>query len=179
MKTRNLSTISMILTLGALSATGATPEQAASASKPAMGKMEMSHDHMMMATEPHHVLAMAYHQNLAAFAKALHEQTASEGPLNIDFARTAVSEMRRSFDQMKQHHQEHMAGMSAEMRAKMEAKTSGMMEKMQARQADMNTQLTALEEEVRSASPDAKRVSTLADSVHTHLTEMAAMHKGC
>jgi hypothetical protein len=168
MKTRSLSTIAAILTLGALSATAATPEQAASATKPAMGKMERSHDHMMMVTEPHHVLAMAYHQNLAAFAKALHEQTASEGPLNIDFARTAVSEMRRSFDQMKQHHQEHMAGMSAEMRAKMDAKmgaTSGMMEKMQTHQADMNTQLTALEQEVNSASPDAKKVSTLAGSV--------------
>ena len=179
MKTRSLSTISMILTLGALSATAATPEQAASASKPAMGKMEMSHDHMMMASEPHHVLAMAYHQNLAAFAKALHEQTASEGPLNIDFARTAVSEMRRSFDQMKQHHQEHMAGMSAEMRAKMDARMSGMMEKMQTHQAELNTQLTALEQEIQSASPDAKKVSTLADSVHTHLTEMSKMHKGC
>ena len=179
MKTRSLSTISMILTLGALSATAATPEQAASASKPAMGKMQMSHDHMMMAAEPHHVLAMAYHQNLAAFAKALHEQTASEGPLNIDFARTAVSEMRRSFDQMKQHHQEHGAGMSAEMRAKMDARMSGMMEKMQTHQAELNTQLTALEQEIQSASPDAKKVSTLADSVHTHLTEMSKMHKGC
>ena len=80
---------------------------------------------------------------------------------------------------MKQHHQEHMAGMSAEMRAKMDAKMSGMMEKMQTHQADMNTQFTALEQEVRSASPDAKNVSTLADGVHTHLTEMAKMHKGC
>ena len=179
MKTRTLSTISMILTLGALNATTATPEQAGSASKPAMGKIEMSHDHMMMATEPHHVLAMAYHENLAAFAKALHEQAAGAGPLNIDFARTAVSEMRRSFDQMKQHHQEHMAGMSAEMHAKMDAKMSGMMEKMQTHQADMNTQLTALEQEINSSSPDAKKISTLVDSVHTHLTEMATMHKGC
>ena len=183
MKTRTLSTISMILTLGALSATAATPEQAGSASKPAMGKMEMSHDHMMMATEPHHVLAMAYHENLAAFAKALHEQAASAGPLNIDFARTAVSEMRRSFDQMKQHHQEHMEGMSAKMHAKMDAKMdakmSGMVEKMQTHQADMNTQLTALEQEINSSSPDAKKISTLAGSVHTHLTEMATMHKGC
>ena len=179
MKTRTLSTISMILTLGALSATAATPEQAASANKPAMPKMEMSHDHMMMATEPHHVLAMAYHQNLAAFAKALHEQTASEGPLNTDFARTAVSEMRRSFDQMKQQHQEHMAGMGAEMHAKMDANMTGMMEKMQAHLAEMNTQLTALEQEINSASPDAKKVSALADSVHTHLTEMAKMHEGC
>ena len=182
MKTRALSTISMILTLGALGATAATPEQADSTSKPALGKMEMSHDHMM-ATEPHHVLAMAYHQNLAAFAKALHEQAASEGPLNIDFARSAVSEMRRSFDQMKQQHQEHMAGMSAEMHAKMDAKMgakmSEMMEKMQTHQADMNTQLTALEEEIHSSSPDTKKISALAEEVHEHLTDMAKMHEGC
>jgi polyhydroxyalkanoate synthesis regulator phasin len=179
MKTRALFTIPIILTLGALSATAATQEVAGSTSKPAMGKMEMSHDHMMMAGEPHHVLAMAYHQNLAAFAKALYEQAASAGPLNLDFARTAVSEMRRSFDQMKQHHQEHMAGMSAEMHAKMDTRMSGMMEKMQTHQADMNTQLTALEQEVNSASPDAKKISAFADSVHAHLTEMATMHEGC
>jgi hypothetical protein len=179
MKTRTLSTISIVLTFGALSATAAVPEQAGSASKPAMGKMVMSPDHMVMATEPHHVLAMAYHQNLAAFAKALHEQAASEGPLNIAFARTEVSEMRRSFDQMKQHNQEHMDGMSPEMHAKMDGKMSGMMEKMQTHQADMNTQLTALEQEINSATPDPKKISTLADSVHTHLTEMAKMHEGC
>lgn len=179
MKTRTLSTISMILTLGALSATAATPEQAGSASKPAMGKMDMSHDHMMMTTEPHHVLAMAYHQNLAAFAKALHEQATSAGTLNIDFARTAVSEMRRSFDQMKQHHKEHMEGMSAEMHAKMGAKMSGMMDKMQTHQADLNTQLTALEQEVNSSSPDAKKISTLAGGIHARLAEMTAMHEGC
>lgn len=179
MKTRTLSTLSLILALGALSAAAATSEQAASASKSAMGKMETSHDHMMMATEPHHVLAMAYHENLAAFARALHDQAALAGPLNIDFARSAVSEMRRSFDQMKQHHQEHMAGMSAEMHARMDAKMSGMMKKMQTHQADMNTQLTALELEINAASPDAKKVSTLADGIHAHLAEMAKMHEGC
>jgi polyhydroxyalkanoate synthesis regulator phasin len=169
----------MILTLGALSVTAATPEQPGAASKPATGKMGMSHDQMMMATEPHHVLAMAYHQNLAAFAQALHEQAASAGPLNIDFARTAVSEMRRSFDQMKQHHQEHMEGVSAEMHARMGTKMRGMMEKMQTHQADMNAQLTALEQEINSSAPNAKKISTLADSVHAHLTEMATMHEGC
>lgn len=179
MRRRTLPTISIILTLGALSATAATPGQSGSATKPVMEKMDMSHDHMMMATEPHHVLAMAYHQNLAAFARALHEQAASAGPLNLDFARTAVTEMRRSFDQMKQHHQEHMAGMSAEMHAKMDTRMGGMMEKMQAHQADMNTQLTALEQEINASSPDARKISTLADSVHAHLTEMATMHKGC
>ena len=47
--------------------------------------------------------------------------------------------------------------MSAEMHAKMDAKMSGMMEKMQAHQADMNAQLTALELEVLSATPERRR----------------------
>ena len=176
MKTRTVASISMILTLGALTAVAATTQHSDPAKKPAMqAKMSMSHDRMKMASEPHHVLAMAYHQNLAAFAKALHEQTTTAGPLNLDFARAAVSEMRRSFDQMKQHHQEHMKGMSTEMHTKM----SGMMEKMGTGQAEMNTQLTDLEQELLSTTPDAKKVSALADRVHTRLAEMAKMHDGC
>ena len=118
---------------------------------------------------------MAYHQNLAAFAKALHEQTMTAGPLDLDFARAAASEMRRSFDQMKQHHQEHMKGMSADKHAKM----AGMMEKMGTGQAEMNTRLTDLEQELLSATPDAKKVSDLANRVHTRLAEMTKMHEGC
>lgn len=175
MKTRTIASLSMILTLGALTAAAATTEQA-TATKPKMhDKMDMSHDHMKMVGEPHHVLAMAYHQNLAAFSKALHEQTTAAGPLNLDFARAAVSEMRRSFDQMKQHHQEHMKGMSADKHAKM----AGMMEKMGTRQAEMNTQITDLEQELRSPTPDSKKVSDLANRLHTRLAEMTKMHEGC
>ena len=55
---------------------------------------------MMMANERRHVLAMVYHQNLAAFAKALHEQTARANSVNVEFARAAVTDMRRSSDQI-------------------------------------------------------------------------------
>lgn len=175
MKTRTVASISTLLALGALTTAAASTEQAL-ATKPKMhDKMDMSHDHMKMASEPHHVLAMAYHQNLAAFAKALHEQTMPAGPLNLDFSRAAVSEMRRSFDQMKQHHQEHMKGMSADKHAKM----TGMMEKMGTGQAEMNTHLTDLEQELLSATPDPKKVSALASRLHTHIAEMAKMHQGC
>ena len=80
----------------------------------------MSHDQMMagMSKEPHHVLAMAYHQNLATFAKSLHERTMQASSVNVEFARAAVTEMRRSFDQMKQHHQEHMQAMNATCKLK-------------------------------------------------------------
>ena len=135
---------------------------------------EMSHDQMKMTNEPHHVLAMAYRQNLAAFAKVLQQQTAGAASVNIEFARAAVTEMRRSFDQMKQHHQEHMGTMSAEMHTKM----SGMMKQMEAHQTELNTQLMALEQEVQLSTPDAKKVATLAASVNSHIAAMSKLkHK--
>jgi polyhydroxyalkanoate synthesis regulator phasin len=177
MKTKVISTILMALSLGAFSAMATTAQtQKAQSQSAAQGKKEMSHDHMMMdmANEPHHVLAMAYHQNLATFAKALHEQTARASSVNVEFARAAVTEMRRSFDQMKQHHQEHMQTMSAEMHTKM----SGMMQQMETHQTELNTQLTALEQEVQSATPDPKKVSALASSVNSHLDAMSKMKQG-
>jgi hypothetical protein len=125
---------------------------------------------MEMAHEPHHVLAMAYQRNLAIFAKALHKQTTGASSVNLEFARAAVAEMRRSFDQMKQHHQACMQAMSAEMK--------GTMEKMEPHQKQLNDQLTALEQEAQSAAPDAKKVATLASTVVTHLDEMSKMHHG-
>ncbi len=131
---------------------------------------------MMMATGPHQALAMAYHESLAAFAKALQEQTANATAVDVDFARAAVAEMRRDFDQMKEHHEAHMKSMSAEMHAQMAGQMSGMMKQMETHQGELNTQLTALEQEVQSTKPDAKRVSTLAASVTAHLSAMAKMH---
>lgn len=170
----------MILSLVAPGAVAGATEQAPPAKRPAMSeKMTKPHDHMAMAAEPHHVLAMAYHQNLVAFAKALSEQTESAGPVNLDFARAAVGEMRRSFDQMKQHHEAHMQGMPADMHARMDPKTTEMMAGMEAHRAEMNTQLTALEKEVALSAPDAKTVSGLAAKFQGHLTKMSAMHAGC
>lgn len=129
---------------------------------------------MEMAHEPHHVLAMAYHRNLATFAKALHEQTAGASSVNLEFARAAVAEMRRSFDQMKQHHQACMQAMSAELQAKMQDK----MQQMEPQQNQLNDQLTALEQEAQSAAPDPTKVATFASNVLTHLDAMSKMHHG-
>lgn len=164
MKTKVISTALLALALCAFNAATIT----------AQGKKGMAHDHMMMAHEPHHALAMAYHQNLAAFAKALHDQTAGASSVNVEFARAAVTEMRRSFDQMKEHHQEHMQTMSAEMHTKM----SAMMPQMETHQTELNTQLMALEQEVQAGTPDAKKVATLAASVNAHLDAMSKMHQG-
>lgn len=181
MNTKAISTILMTLSLGAFSAMASTAQHEGHSTKKdpsspaAQGMKEMSHDQMMMAKGPHHALAMAYHQNLAAFAKALHEQTAGAASVNAEFARAAVAEMRRSFDLIKQHHQEHMKTMSPEMHAKM----GGMMQKMETHQAELNSQLGALEQEVKSATPDGKKVSSLAASVHTHCEAMSKMHRDC
>lgn len=175
MKTKVVSTILTGILLGAFSAIGVTAQDKKAPPHSATHvKKEMSADHRMMANEPHHVLAMTYHQNLAAFAKALHEQTARASSVNVEFARAAVAEMRRSFDRMKQHHQEHMQTMSAEMHTKM----SGMMQQMETHQTELNSQLTALEQEVQATTPDAKKVAALAASVSSHLDAMSKMHQG-
>ncbi len=129
---------------------------------------------MAMAHEPHHALAMAYHRNLATFAKVLHEQTAGASSVNLDLARPAVAEMRRSFDQMKQHHQACMQAMSAEVQAKM----TGKMQEMETHQNQVNDQLVALEQEIQSAAPDPTKVSTLASNLLAHLDAMSKMHHG-
>ena len=166
MKTRLFSTLLLTLSFGAVGAM-ASPSTM-------QGKHEMSHDHMMMANEPHHVLAMAYCQNINEFAKALQGQTARASAVNVEFARAAVSEMRRSFDQMKQHHQEHTKTMNADTNTKM----GGMMQQMETHQTQMNTQLTALEQEVQAATPDPKKVSSLAGSIRTHIDAMWKMMPG-
>ena len=177
MKTKSVSIIVVTSALMFTSAMGAIAQDMphGQMKHPQSDKMDMSMmDMSKMMQEPHHVLAMAYQQNLAAFAKALHEQTAQATSVNVEFASAAVAEMRRSFDQMQQHHQEHMKTMSAEMHAKMGA----MMQQMETHRTELNTQLTALEQEVQSATPDAKKVSTLAADVQTHLDAMSKMHDG-
>src|ERR1039458_8326523 len=73
-------------------------------SNPSQDKMpqhhqEMHHQEMMdmsaMMQEPHHVLAMAYQANLVNFAKALRQKAAEAKPVNPEFARAAVAEMKR------------------------------------------------------------------------------------
>jgi triacylglycerol esterase/lipase EstA (alpha/beta hydrolase family) len=177
MKTKVISTILLALSLGGFSAMAIAQHESHSTKKapsqPAtQGKQEMPHDHMMMAKEPHHVLAMAYHQNLATFAKALHEQTAQASSVNVEFVRAAVAEMRRSFDQMEEHHGEHLQTMSAEMRSQMAA----MMKDMEMHRSMLKDAVSALEADVRAEQPDSKQVATDSANVLKHLDEMSKMH---
>ena len=107
---------------------------------------------------PHHVLAMAYRDNLATFAKALQGQVAHSKTVDLDLARPAVAEMRRSFDQMQQHHQAQMTQM-ATMGDSTKARMAGAMQHMETHLTALSEHLTALEAEVNAGTPDPKKVS--------------------
>ena len=133
-----------------------------------MSKMDMS----MMTNDPHHVLAMAYMQNLGTFAKALRDQAQASSALNADFARAAVAEIRRSFDEGEKHHQEHMQSMSEEMRSHM----AGMMKDMDMHHEKLKDAVAALEKDVHAAQLNAKQVAADSATVLKHLDEMSKMH---
>jgi len=131
-------------------------------------------DMSAMMQEPHHVLAMAYKDNLVNFAKALRREANQTKPINPDFARTSVAEMRRSFDLMLEHHGDHMKAMDEQMKSRM----ADMMKQMDARHAAMGEHLTALEKEVQAAAPDAKIVLEHVGEILKQCDGMSKMHGG-
>ncbi len=174
-KTSLTATIVMILALGGAGAVPASAQHEAhaagsgTAASASQDKKAISRERKLMANEPHLVLARAYHDNLDTFARAVQRRTANAGSVNADFARVAVAEMRRSYNGMQKHHQAYMQSMSAEMSARM----GEVMQQRVAHEAELNTRLTALEQEVQSDTPDVKRVVTLAASVRSHLETMS------
>lgn len=121
---------------------------------------------------PHHVLAMAYRDNLATFARALRAQANESKSVNLDLARPALAEMKRSFEQMKQHHQAQMAMMRGQPNPAM----SGMMQQMETHLTALSGHLNALESEVNARTPDAKKVSEHATEILKECAAMPAMH---
>jgi len=184
MKTRVYSIALMIIALAFMSAAGmAAQHEGHGAKKPPPestkptgkqgdtqhGSMDMS----KMMQEPHHVLAMAYLQNVAGFAKALHHQVQATKTVDADFARAAVAEMRRSFDTMQQHMAEHMKAMPADMQSH-----TGMMQGMEAHISAIRQSLTALERDIQADAPAASKVSERAAEIIKHIDEMAHPHGG-
>ena len=125
-----------------------------------------------MMNEPHHALAMAYMQTIGTFAKTLHDQAEGSSPLNAEFARAAVAEIRRSLDEMEKHHGEHMKMMNDEMRTHMAA----MMKDMEMHHAMLKDAVSALEKDVVADQPDSKQVAADSASILKHLDEMSKMH---
>ena len=133
------------------------------------GSMDMN----KMMQEPHHVLAMAYAENLARFAKALRDQVDATKSVDAEFARAAVGEIRRSFDTMQQHLAEHSKTMSAD-----HGNHTGAMQAMNAHVSAIRQSLTMLEREIEAAAPQASKVSERAAEIIKHIDEMSHSHGG-
>ncbi len=116
---------------------------------------------------PHHMLAMAYRDNLKTFAEVLSGHVAKATTVNLDLARPAVAEVRRSFDQMRQHHQAQVMMMSDHADSAM----SAMKRHMETHLTALGEHLTALESEVAASTPDPKKVAE-------HTTEILKQHAG-
>ena len=122
------------------------------AAQDASKKMKM--DMSGMKNDPHSKVMMAYRQNVAAFATALREMTKDGKIADLELARAAFAEIKRSMERMDAIHQSHMDKMSPEMREMMKPK----MEKMQAEKALLNGHVLGLETALGSASPDASMI---------------------
>jgi hypothetical protein len=85
-----------------------------------------SMDKSKVMQEPHHILALAYLQNLATFAKSLRDQVDSTRAVDAEFARAAVTEMRRSVDSMQQQMADHLKSMPADTQSHMGMMMQGM-----------------------------------------------------
>lgn len=157
---------------------GATATGMAQVPTPMPGKMpehkEGMHAVQGMMGGPHHVLAVAYRDNLATFARALQGQATKSNTVDLDLARPAVAEMRRSFDQMQQHHQAQISKMSM-MGDSTKPAMSGAMQDMETHLAALGEHLTALESEVNASTPDSKRVTEHTTEILKQCAGMSAM----
>ena len=172
---------------------GATATALAQVPTPPPGKMPQHQAGMKgmpgmsaMTEAPHHVLAMAYRDNLVRFAKALQGQVTQSKTVNLDLARPAVAEMRRSFDQMQQHHQAQMTTMGDKpmggmmmggkmMGDKTKPTMSETMQGMESHLATLNEHLSALETAVNALTPDAKTVLEHTTEILQQCAKMSAM----
>ena len=170
MKTKSISMFVAILMLMLASAIGAAAqhEHHTQPAQQKPGSMDMN----KMMQEPHHVLAMAYMQNLATFAKGLRDQVDSTNTVDGEFARAAVSEMRRSFDAMQQHVADHMKSVPADMQSHM----GMMMQAMDTHLSAIKQSLTSLEREIQADTPSASKVSVSAGEIVKHIEEMGHSH---
>lgn len=168
----------LVVALVVVSADAALSQQGSMGTPKVKGhanEMSDHHQDMMdmsaMMRDPHHVLAMAYRDNMVVFATALRKQAAPDSTVDPAFARAAVAEMKRSFAQMQLHYQEHVNVASAEMKAQMADAIATQNTQDQALQSD----LTALDEEVQTSTPDSKTISTLVGDILERCNGRAAM----
>jgi len=143
--------------------------------KPGMAGMAgMKSEMARMMKSPHHLLMTAHMKSMSGFARTLRDQAVKPEALDVEFARANVAELRHHLDAMEAIHQKHMDAMSAEMKSKMQM----MMEKMDKERSIVKDQVSALETDVQSNTPDSKRVAAHANALLKHFGMMSKMHGG-
>lgn len=126
-------------------------------------KMDMSKmpkDEMNMAEmhkDGHHALMMAYQKNALSFTRALWDMTSDGKIENVDIARAAFAEIKRSMEKSEEVHQMHMKTMD-KMDAAMMEKMKPMMDKMAAEKAALDMHIMMLDKALKANSPDAHEV---------------------
>ncbi|MEO7962734.1 MAG: hypothetical protein ABIT38_02360 [Gemmatimonadaceae bacterium] len=120
---------------------------------------------------PHLVLMMAYRDNLTSFTKALRSEVTRTDSVNPDVALPAVAEIKRSLEQMTQHHQ-------AQMKIMGDAPKSPMAETMQHTTSHLATlaeHVTALDRAVNATHPNAKEVIAHTSEIMKECAGMMSM----
>lgn len=118
------------------------------------GEMNMNEMHK----DGHHALMMAYHHNAIAFTRVLWD-ISSDGKIeDVDLARAAFAEVKRSMERADEIHKTHMAGMD-KMDAAMMEKMKPMMDKMAAEKAVIMMHMSMLDKALQATSPDAQEIA--------------------
>lgn len=163
--------LALIAAVAICLASGATFAQHKQSGQKTTGMTGTKSEMATMMQSPHHQLMMAYMRTMADFAKTLRDQAVKPPPLNVEFARATVGELRHSLDAMESLHQKHMGMMSAEMQTNMKT----MMEKMDKDRTTVKDQVAGLETDVQVAKPDAKQVAAHANALLKQLGMMTTM----
>ncbi len=182
---RTILAIIAMLVFGAMAAVAQTqyqPEQGdekasapSSRKVPAQRHQAISDMNMAGVTyEPHQVLAKAYTQNIGIFAKALRDSAQGVGSLSADFARVAVEEMKRNFDEAEEHHREHVKTLSADIRSK----TAARMKQSEIYRSRLKDAIATIEKDVLDYTLNSKRIATDSADVIKHLDEILKLHGG-
>lgn len=183
MKMRKYSMAASTVGLSALMMSAVAATAMAQTSPPSHDKMSQHQDDMQgmkgmkdmkgmsgMMVGPHHVLAMAYGDNLATFARALQGQVTRSKSVDLEMARPAVAEMTRSFDQMKQHHAAQM-----EMMGDQSPPMAGMEQQHDTQVVSLGEHLTALQSEVSLGAPDPKKIAAHTTEILKLCARMSSM----
>ncbi len=150
--------ISMVMAIGFLSMGNIVAQDG--------GKMKMNMD--AMKKSPHHLVMMAYKHNLLTFSKALRDMSNGGKLEDVDLARNAFAEIKRSMEKMDEVHQSHMGKMKPEMMTMMKP----MMEKMQVENMSIKEHIASLEKAFQASPPNALDVNKHAAELVMQLEKM-------